>query len=214
MTRIIMVRHGQSLANATRRFAGHSDFDLSELGHVQAKHAAEYLLKNEKIDVIYASDLLRAYHTATPIAEAFGLPIHKDKGLREIFAGDWEALTVEEIAEKFPEDFSKWKNNYSQSRPTGGESTKEVYARVIPHVLDLAKKHDGETILLASHATVVRSFIAYSKGLSSDQTEMLEGFPKNASISIFVYDNGRVSPVEVDIAEHLAELEPQPDPHA
>lgn len=214
MTRIIMVRHGQSLANATRRFAGHSDFDLSELGHIQARCAAEHLLKNEKIDVIYASDLLRAYHTATPIAEAFGLSVRKDQGLREIFAGDWEALTVDEIAEKFPEDFYKWKNNYSQSRPTGGESTKEVYGRVIPHVIDLAKKHDGETILLATHATVVRSFIAYSKGLSADQTEMLGGFPKNASISIFTYDNGQVAPIATDIVEHLSELEPQPDPHA
>lgn len=214
MTRIIMVRHGQSIANAERRFAGHSDFDLSELGHKQAAMAAEYLIKNEKIDLIYSSDLLRAYHTATPISEAFGIPVQKDEKLREIFAGEWEALSIEEIAEKYAEDFSVWKNNYSQSRPTGGESTAEVFERVIPHVLDLAARHEGKTILLATHATVTRAFIAYSMGLGPHETELLEGFPQNASLNIFVYDNGRMSPETINLTDHLSGLELPPDPHA
>ena len=214
MTRIIMVRHGQSLANAQRRFAGHSNFDLSELGHKQAEYAAKYLLKTEKIDVIYASDLLRAYHTACPIGEAFGLPIIKDTGLREIYAGDWEALTIEDISDRYPQDFHIWKNEYSVSRPTGGESTKEVYERIVPHVLELAKKHDGETLLLATHATVVRAFTAYAKGFSADETGMIPKFPQNASINIFTYGDGRISAEAVDLTDHLEGLETQPDPHA
>ena len=75
MTRIILIRHGQSIANFIGKFAGHSDFDLTELGHRQAELAAGYLLKNEKIDKIYASDLLRAYNTAVPTAKALGLEI-------------------------------------------------------------------------------------------------------------------------------------------
>lgn len=209
-----MVRHGQSLANAARRFAGHSDFDLSDLGHKQAAKVAEYLIKNEKIDLIYSSDLLRAYHTATPISEAFGIPVQKDEGLREIFAGQWEALTLEEIAKKYAEDFSVWKNNYSQARPTGGESTTEVYERVIPHVIELAARHDGKTILLATHATVTRAFIAYSKGLGPNETELLQGFPQNASLNIFIYDNGRVSGEKINFTDHLTGLELPPDPHA
>ena len=214
MTRIIIMRHGQSLANAERLFAGHSDFDLSELGHKQAEYGARYLIKREKIDVIYSSDLLRAYHTACPVARAYDLPIIKDTGLREIYAGDWESLSLTEISQRYPNDFAVWRGDYANARPTGGESTVEVYERVIPHVLELAKKHEGETILLATHATVTRAFTAYALGFSAAETGMIPTFPKNASINIFTYDNGRVSAEETDMTEHLAGLEEQPDPHA
>ncbi len=69
MTRLIITRHGQSIANAQYRFAGHSDFDLSEIGHKQAELAAEYISKNFTVDYIYSSDLLRAYNTALPTAK-------------------------------------------------------------------------------------------------------------------------------------------------
>ena len=77
MTRIILVRHGQSEANANFIFAGHSDFPLTEFGHAQAKLVAEYLAKNEKIDAIYSSDLKRAYYTAVPTSELLGIEIVK-----------------------------------------------------------------------------------------------------------------------------------------
>ena len=97
MTRLILIRHGFSMANAEDRFAGYSDFPLSDIGHEQARLAAEYLFANEKIDKIYASDLLRAYHTAPPTAEKFGLPVIKEPRLREIYAGRWEGMKFEEI---------------------------------------------------------------------------------------------------------------------
>ena len=214
MTRIIMMRHGQSLANAQRRFAGHTDFDLTELGHKQAENAAQYLLKKEKIDAIYSSDLLRAYHTACPVAKSFGLPIIKDTCLREIRAGEWEALELTEIAERYTADFAVWKGDYANGRPTGGESTVEVYERIVPHVLDLARANEGKTIFISSHATVVRSFIAYARGLSSAETGVIPAFPKNASISIFTYEDGQISTVAADLTEHLAGLEVPHDPHA
>ena len=215
MTRIIMIRHGQSQANFEGRFAGHSDFDLTDLGRTQAECAAKYLREiGEVPDVIYSSDLLRAYHTATPVSEAFGLPINKDTSLREIYAGEWEALTLTEIAERFPEDFYVWKNEYADSCPTGGESTVKVYERIVPHVLELAKRHEGGTVFIATHATVVRAFITYAMGMSASQTGLLQGFPKNASISIFNCEDGKASIVSSNMTEHLEGLEVQPDPHA
>ena len=202
MTQLILVRHGQSLANADRLFAGHSDFDLSDFGKEQASMTARYLFEKEKIDVIYASDLLRAYHTACPIGEAFGLPVIKDTDLREIFAGEWEGLSFQAIAETFPDAFSLWRNDYSHACPVGGESTKEVYRRVVPHICDLARKHEGQCVLLATHATVVRAFDSYARGLSEEETGQIP-FYHNASINIYRYENGRVSVVESDIIEHL-----------
>ena len=205
MTRLILIRHGQSLANAEHIFAGHSDFDLSELGHTQARLAAEYLAANEKIDAIYASDLLRAYHTATPTAHLLGLPIIKDTGLREIFAGEWEGKTVFELDERYPEDFHVWKNDFSHARPTGGESIPEVYRRIVPHICELARQNDGKCILLATHATVVRSFEAFSRGFGAEETGRVE-FASNASLNIYTYEGGTVIPVRSDITEHLGDL--------
>ena len=64
MTRFIITRHGQSIANAECRFAGQTDFDLSKLGYAQAECVGKYISQNFKIDHIYSSDLIRAYNTA------------------------------------------------------------------------------------------------------------------------------------------------------
>ncbi len=206
MTRIIMVRHGQSLANAEHLFAGHSDFDLSDFGRQQAEAAAKYLLTHEKIDAIYSSDLKRAFHTACPIGKAFGLEIIPDAGLREIYAGEWEGLAFEYISEHYPDAFSVWKNDYSHARPVGGEATAEVYERIIPHILSLAESHDGQCILLATHATVVRAFDAYARGYSAKQTGKVS-FSHNASISIYSLSGDRAEVIQSNITEHLGELD-------
>lgn len=202
MTRLIIVRHGQSIANHHRLFAGHSDFDLTALGHRQAELAAEYLLEREKIDAIYASDLLRAYHTACHIGDAFGLPVIPDKDLREIYAGEWESLPFDYIAKHYPEEMEIWRHDYAKSRPTSGESTVEVYRRVVPHILSLAKKHDGQCILLGTHATVLRAFDCYAQGYSEKETGKIS-FYHNASINIYTVEGDTVSIVENNIIEHM-----------
>lgn len=205
MTRIIIIRHGQSIANARNLFAGHSDFDLTDFGKEQARRAALYIKEKEHVDVIYSSDLLRAYHTACPIGEILGLPINKDTSLREIYGGKWEAMAFPDIALGYPEAFFTWKQDYSAARPVDGESTAEVYNRVIPHVLSIAKKHDGETVVLATHATVLRAFDAFARGYSSTETGKVH-FAHNASINIYECDGEKASVVKSDITEHLGEL--------
>ena len=205
MTRLVITRHGQSLANAQCRFAGHSDFDLSELGHRQAQITAEYICANEKIDVIYSSDLSRAYNTARPTAERLGMEIITTEELREIFAGEWEGITTDELAIRYAEDFGIWKNHYAASRPTGGESTAEVYRRVLKTVSDIASRHDGQTVLISTHATLVRALSAHAQGL--DETRVGEiPFTHNASINVFTFEDGKLTPEKLDIIEHLGDL--------
>ena len=205
MTRLVITRHGQSIANAERRFAGQSNFDLSDMGKAQAELISQYICANEKIDVIYSSDLLRAYNTAMPTAKRLGLEIIPTTELREINAGEWEGLTAAEIAVEFEEEFSVWMNDYANSRCTGGESTAEVYDRVIAIVKRLAEKHDGQTLMLSTHATMVRALCAYALGLTADRTGEIP-FTHNASINIFTYDNGRLIPERTNIVEHLGDM--------
>ncbi len=204
MTRLIITRHGQSIANAEFKFAGISDFDLSELGFKQAEMVADYICKNEKPDIIYSSDLSRAYHTAEPTAKRLCMEINPTEELREIFAGEWEGLTTAEIAERYTEDFEVWKNNYAFSRPTGGESTAEVYRRAVKTVEKIAKRHGGQSVMLSTHATLVRALSAHSLGL--DETRVGEiPFTHNASVNIFLYDGEQLIPERLDITEHLGD---------
>ena len=205
MTRLVITRHGQSIANAEYRFAGHSDFDLSEIGKAQAELTSQYICANEKIDMIYSSDLLRAYNTAAPTAKKLGLEIIPTEELREIYAGEWEGRTTAELAVEFEEDFGVWKNDYANSRCTGGESTAEVYDRVVATVKRLAQTHDGKTLLLSTHATVVRALCAHSLGLTADRTGEIP-FTHNASINIFTYEDGKLIPEKMDIVEHLGDI--------
>ena len=149
MTTLIFVRHGQSMANFTKSFAGHLDVDLSDLGRQQAVLAAEYISKNYSIDEIYSSDLKRAYNTALPTSEKLGIKVIATSDFREIYGGLWESLTFDEIAEKYPEEYSVWKNDFSNARCPEGESSREVYIRIKEATLNLAERSPNKTILIA-----------------------------------------------------------------
>ena len=146
MTTLIFVRHGQSMANLQIRFAGHSDFDLSDLGKKQAALAAEFIKENYKIDKIYSSDLLRAYNTARPIAEKLGMDIIATRRFREISAGLWEGLTFDEIAERYPLEYGVWKNNFSMAKCPEGESAEDVYKRISKVVDDISTENADKTV--------------------------------------------------------------------
>ena len=204
-TTFIMVRHGFSLANQQSRFAGHWDIPLAELGHKQAQAAAEYLEKLP-IDVLYSSDLLRAYQTAEPLALKLGLPIRKDPQFREIFAGDWEGKTVAELWEEYPAEFSCWAEDIGRSRCCGGESVAELYRRINAEVDRVAAAHEGQTVCVTIHAVPIRAMCTRCAGLPAAEMQQVP-WVANASINIFEWEKGILRAVETDITTHLEGLE-------
>ena len=100
MTRVLLIRHGQSEWNADGRWQGQADPPLTDLGRHQAQHAARNL---GVVDAIVASDLQRASETALIISDALGVgPVVLDTGLRERDAGEWSGLTRAEIERDWP----------------------------------------------------------------------------------------------------------------
>src|SRR5690606_40076504 len=100
MTHLLLCRHGQSTWNAAGRWQGQADPPLSDLGRLQAQHAAKAV---GAVDLIVASDLERARDTALIIAEAIGVgPVVIEPDLRERDAGEWSGLTREEIEAEWP----------------------------------------------------------------------------------------------------------------
>lgn len=204
MTRLIFIRHGQSVANAEGRFAGQTNVDLTETGYAQAERAAEYIIKREKIDKIYSSDLIRAHNTALPTSRLLNIPIIDTLGLREICAGVWEGRLVSEISKEYEKEFHTWRNDYSNARCPGGESVKEVYYRVVKAVKEIAAENDGLTLLLASHASPIRAVECYSQGYGWERMSDIS-FVKNSAFSIFEYDpeTEKITLIERDITDHL-----------
>ena len=158
MTKLILIRHGESLGNASRRLLGHTDLDLSELGYRQAEAAADALEK-EKIDAIYSSDLLRAYNTAVPHADRRGLNIITSKKLREMMLGDWEGKSVDDVLIQYGDMYEvAWLGGYGTFRFPGGESTLEGGERFFAECARIAAENENKTILVTAHAAVIRSF--------------------------------------------------------
>ena len=204
MTQLLVIRHGESVANKEDKFAGFSDFDLTERGRKQAELAAEYIKKHFKVDAVYASDLLRAYNTALPTARAFGLEVNKSEALREIYAGVWEGVTYAEITEKYGDAFALWFTDYKNAYCTGGESVKELSVRVQAETRRIVEAHDGQTVVIASHATPVWSIRELAQENNEEYTN--KSLVANASISILRYEDGSFFEVRPNITEHLGEL--------
>ena len=207
MTRLIITRHGQSIANAQLRFAGHSDFDLSETGHTQAALVAKYLCENLHIDAIYSSDLVRAMHTAEPHAKLRGLEIQPSRQLRECYVGDWENVSLDEIVEKWPDLFFEgWRKNFGTFRIPGGESVQEAASRFHDEVLRIARENIGKTVLIAAHAAVIRGFWGKITKTPPEELASTYLYPTNASCSFVWYNGEELVPLEYSVDEHLSEI--------
>ncbi len=188
-THIYLIRHGQSEANAADAFIGHTDLDLTERGHLQAEMAAEYL-KSTPVDAIYASDLKRAYNTALHTAEKKGMCIIPERGIREIFAGEWENRTFADLAVEYPESFSlMWRTRIGEARCDGGESVAELMARVTAAVERLVRENEGKTIFLFTHATPIRALRTAWEGRSAAEMKDIP-WAANASVSHAVCEDG------------------------
>ena len=205
MTRLILIRHGESEANVKEIGAGQIDYPLTELGNKQAQLAAEYLLANESIDVIYSSDLQRAYDTALPVAKALNLPILTDRRLREMDTGEWAGMTFRVREERYPEEVRKLREDYSHMRFPGGESIAEVYERIVSCISEIAKENDGKTVLIATHAGALRNYMAFANGYSSEEVHMIRTGGENANIHIHEWEDGKVRIVLSYFNGHLGD---------
>ncbi|MBO4953611.1 MAG: histidine phosphatase family protein [Clostridia bacterium] len=142
MTKLILVRHGESEANELGLFAGHLDVNLTERGLKQAELTAEYIVSHYVVDKVYASDLKRAYNTGKAVAEKAGVPIIPRQDLREIGAGDWDGKRFDDLDKLYPKDFEVWYRELPHARCTNGEAVAEVSNRVYRAMVEIAQEND------------------------------------------------------------------------
>ena len=198
------------MANLAHIYAGHTDFELSPLGHEQARLGA-LALRDTEIDAIYSSDLARAMQTAKPHAEMRGIAVNPDKNLREIYLGAWEAGERDALMRDYPYEAGYlWQNFFGIFRAPGGESAPDAAQRFYSEVLKIAKDHPGKTVLIAAHAAVIRLFWGKISGVAPECVAKEIPFPANASFSFAEFDGEKILPVRYSDDSHLTGAESAP----
>lgn len=202
MTKLIIIRHGESEANQAGVVAGHSDYKLSSLGLEQAEQTAAHLA-GEQIDAVYSSDLVRAVETARPHAERRGLSVKTCPELRETYCGRWEGVTFDSLRKNEAELFESFRKHYMFFTMPEGEELWESGQRFYQKTLEIAQAHPDQTVLLVAHGAVIRVFWAMVSQTPREQADEKHPYPSNASYSVAYCDGERITPGEFSHDAHL-----------
>lgn len=181
MTRLLLVRHGESEFNHAGRFAGFSDVDLTDTGRWQVERLRERIA-DEKIDAVYSSDLKRAVKTAEIAMEGRGLSITTCPEVREINYGEVDGLPFSEIKARYPDLAKQFSISELDLAFPGGETFSEFVQRVARFKDRLAKHGQTETVLLVAHGGPLRALLCSMLGIGQSSWWQLS--IDNASLSI------------------------------
>jgi len=153
--RLTLVRHGQTEANAARRFAGREDTPLTATGEQMAEALAA-ALSGEAFDAIYTSPLQRARNTAKPLATALGLTPTVLDGLQEYDCGTWVGRTRAQVWEDEPGAMQQFAADPTLHAPPGGETAIQVRDRARESIAQIRAAHTDGHVLVASHKGTLR----------------------------------------------------------
>ena len=185
MSKLVVVRHGQSQWNLENRFTGWVDIELSPKG-IEEAHNAGKKLKGYEFDMAFTSALKRAQNTLQIILDEIGqnnIPVEFDKALNERMYGDLQGLNKDETRKQFGDDQVKiWRRSYDIA-PPNGESLKDTAARVLPYwnynIVPQLKA--GKNVLISAHGNSLRALIMHLENMTKEQileTEIPTGSPK------------------------------------
>lgn len=191
MNYLVLLRHGESEWNKENKFTGFTDVDLSTTGISEAKRAGE-MLKEISFDHVFTSTLKRAYHTAELALTAAGQThdFVKHDDLRERDYGDLTGLNKDEMRKKYGEEqVHIWRRSYDV-QPPGGESLKDVVARVTPYYLEHIEPlvKSGKNVLLAAHGNTLRAMLIIL-GEYTPETINTAEIPTGVPL-VFEFENG------------------------
>jgi len=177
-TTLYLVRHGETQLNTEKRWQGHLDTGLTDVGDMQALTLMEDLFNNHKVvfDFAYSSDLMRAKETCDVMCFVHGMGSETTPALREPSFGPLEGMTTDEITEMHPHVIELGllpdSERVAQSYFPGLESPAMVADRALEFVKGLTTKHKDETLLLVSHSWLIGSVLSRVRGDSFADTRV------------------------------------------
>ena len=200
VTKIILIRHGQTNWNFEKKYQGHSNIELSPEGLSQAEKVAARF-SDEKIDAVYASDLSRAFKTAELIADSHNLKVKTVPKLREIMFGQWEGLKFEEINARWPGEFEKFWLHPDEAHIPDGESFLQVKERAYEAFMEIVSAHKGETVVVVSHGGTIGAILCAV--LDTHIKHVWSIKQENTAVNIIEYPRGKAVISLLNDTNHL-----------
>lgn len=186
MSRIILVRHGETVWHKENRYAGRSDIALTVRGEAQANQLATWAA-TAGITAVWSSPLSRAYNTAAPVAKALGLPVQTDDRLIELDFGRGEGLTSTEMSEQIPEAFAAFRADPVKNFFPGGEDPIHAARRATSALGEIARTSNKRSLVVA-HSTLLRLVLC-----------QLLGIPLSRYRAVFpTLDNCSITEIDMD----------------
>jgi 2,3-bisphosphoglycerate-dependent phosphoglycerate mutase len=196
MSKLVLLRHGESQWNLENRFTGWVDVPLSPKGEEEAREAGQKL-QAFRFDCAFTSALMRAQNTLRIVLEEIGqtgIPIKEDKALNERMYGELQGLNKAETAKKFGDEQVKiWRRSFDVP-PPGGESLKDTAERVLPYYESQIRPEllANKTVLVVAHGNSLRSLVMRLEDLSREAVLELN-IPTGAPLFYDMDDNGAVT---------------------
>jgi probable phosphoglycerate mutase len=183
VTRLILVRHGETAYSGEQRFCGSTDVPLTPLGEQQAAALAVRAPAFGDVAAVISSPLQRSLRTAERIAGALGLRVGVDPQLTELDFGAWEGLTVDEAQAHDPQAFDRWLSS-PDAAPPGGEpfAAARRYRRARDAVI---AANPDRTNVIVSHVTPIKTIVRLA--LDAPPAALFRMHLDLASVSIVDY---------------------------
>ncbi|MEP9391229.1 histidine phosphatase family protein [Gordonia sp. VNQ95] len=190
-TRLVLVRHGQTPLSVERRYSGRGNPALTGLGVAQAAGAAERIALESEVAAVISSPLERTRATAQAIVDRVGGEVIVDEGFVENDFGTWEGLTFSEAKARDPEIHARWLGDSSVPAP-GGESFTQTAERVIAAKERLLGQFPGQTVVVVSHVTPIKSLLRHALDVGPQLLFRLHLDLASVSVTEFFPDGGAV----------------------
>ncbi|MFH1190525.1 MAG: histidine phosphatase family protein [Candidatus Omnitrophota bacterium] len=195
--RVMLIRHGRTAWNAERRYMGHTDMDLDDIGILQAAKT-HCRLKAEKIGRVYASDSRRAYNFASMLFK--GKAVVRVPDLREMNFGVLEGMTYNEVVGRYPQAYDEWLSGADPSGIPEGESVRSFSERVLRAFGGIVSSDGSGPLAIVTHAGPIRT-IVNSIECSGRFRDLI---PDHASISMIEYGGYGPRLLSVNDTSHLS----------
>jgi probable phosphoglycerate mutase len=190
-TTLVLVRHGVTPHTAAKKFSGglrSANPGLSDEGRAQIRATAEWLSPvAEGVAAVVSSPVRRTLESAEIVAQTLGKQVEVEPGFAEMEFGSWDGLTFAEVTERDRAGLDAWLGSLD-TPPPGGESFREVEARVLAGLDRLLAAHPGRTVVVVSHVTPIKTLVAKALDAPLDAVFRMELSPGSVTVLSFFPD--------------------------
>lgn len=200
MMKLLLIRHGQTDWNLLGKYQGQTDIALSGEGIRQVDLLAQNF-PVDTLDIIYTSDLQRAFMTAERLAEKFSAPLYADKALRELNFGAWEGLTYQEIAERWPQEVKNLFGAPEKLQIPEGETFLMLQRRAMNKIHEIRAENEGKNVAVVAHGAISKAILTALLHIPLHYVWMLR--QDNTAVNILRFDDEFVSVELLNGISHL-----------